>query len=87
VTLGLVLDMRGFPKRSRIFEGNVSEPSTLETMINGLSDGDNPQQSLLKPTVVMDAGIATEDNVKWLKGHNYRYIVFPERKRWKSPMM
>jgi len=87
VTLGLVLDMRGFPKRSRIFEGNVSEPSTLETMINGLSDGDNPQQSLLKPTVVMDAGIATEDNVKWLKGHNYRYIVVPERKRWKSPMM
>ena len=26
VTLGLVLDMHGFPKKSRIFEGNVSEP-------------------------------------------------------------
>jgi len=85
VTLGLVLDMQGFPKRSRIFEGNVSEPGTLETMINGLSDGDNPQQSLLKPTVVMDAGIATEDNVKWLRGHNYRYIVVSRKKKVKIP--
>ena len=81
VTLGLVLDMQGFPKRSRIFEGNVSEPSTLETMISGLSDGDNPQQSLLKPTVVMDAGIASEDNVQWLRGHNYRYIVVSRKKK------
>ncbi len=85
VTLGLVLDMQGFPKRSRIFEGNVSEPSTLETMINGLSDGDNPQQSLLKPTVVMDAGIATEDNVKWLRGHKYRYIVVSRKKKVEIP--
>ena len=85
VTLGLVLDMQGFPKRSRIFEGNVSEPGTLETMINGLSDGDNPQQSLLKPTVVMDAGIATEDNVKWLRGHNYRYIVVSRKKKVEIP--
>lgn len=85
VTLGLVLDMQGFPKRSRIFEGNVSEPGTLETMINGLSDGDNPQQSLLKPTVVMDAGIASEDNVKWLRGHNYRYIVVSRKKKVEIP--
>ena len=85
VTLGLVLDMQGFPKRSRIFEGNVSEPSTLETMIKGLSDEDNPQQSLLKPTVVMDAGIATEDNVKWLRGHNYRYIVVSRKKKAEIP--
>ena len=85
VTLGLVLDAQGFPKRSRIFDGNVSEPSTLETMINGLSAGDNPQQSLLKPTIVMDAGIASEDNVKWLRDHNYRYIVVSRRKKAEIP--
>ncbi|MBW1959754.1 MAG: IS1634 family transposase [Deltaproteobacteria bacterium] len=85
VTLGLVLDMQGFPKRSRIFEGNVSEPSTLETMINGLSDGDSPQQSLLRPTVVMDAGIASEDNVQWLRGHKYRYIVVSRKKKVEIP--
>ena len=85
VTLGLVLDMQGFPKRSRIFDGNVSEPSTLETMIQGLSDGDNPQQSLLKPTIVMDAGIASEDNIQWLRERDYRYIVVSRRKKTEIP--
>jgi transposase len=36
VTLGLVLDGDGFPKRSRVFEGNVSEGKTLEKMLLGL---------------------------------------------------
>jgi len=85
VTLGLVLDRQGFPKRSRIFEGNVSEPGTLETMIKGLSDGDNPQESLVRPTIVMDAGIASEDNIKWLRGHNYRYIVVSRKKKVEIP--
>ena len=85
VTLGLVLDMQGFPKKSRIFDGNVSEPCTLETMINGLSDEDNPQQPLLKPTIVMDAGIASDDNVQWLRDHNYRYIVVSRRKKTEIP--
>jgi len=29
VTLGLVMDAAGFPKRSQMFEGNVSEPKTM----------------------------------------------------------
>lgn len=56
VTLGLVLDADGFPKRSNVFDGNVSEPKTLTTMINDLST-ENP---LIKPIIVMDAGIASE---------------------------
>jgi transposase len=32
------------------------------------------------PTVVLDAGIATEDNVAWLKAEHYRYVVV-SRKR------
>ena len=85
VTLGLVLDMQGFPKRSRIFDGNVSEPSTLETMINGLSDKEKCQQSMFKPTIVMDAGIATDENVQWLKEHHYRYIVVSRKKKTQIP--
>jgi transposase len=85
VTLGLVLDMQGFPKRTRIFDGNVSEPTTLETMINGLSNKNNLQQSLFEPTIIMDAGIASEDNVKWLRDHNYRYIVVSRRKNDEIP--
>jgi transposase len=85
VTLGLVLDMNGFPKNSRIFEGNVSEPKTLETMIRGLAGKDINEDSLFKPTIVLDAGIATEDNIKWLKGKHYPYIVVSRKKKKEIP--
>ena len=81
VTLGLVLDMHGFPKKSRIFEGNVSEPKTLETMIKDLAgEGINEE-----PTIVVDAGIATEDNIKWLKAKPYHYIVVSRKKKKAIP--
>ena len=85
VTLGLVLDMHGFPKKSRIFEGNVSEPKTLETMIKGLAGKAINEDSLFKPTIVLDAGIATEDNIKWLKGKPYHYIVVSRKKNKAIP--
>ncbi len=68
VTLGLVLDGSGFVRRSRMFDGNVAEASTLEEMLQGL---DAPTGAL----VIMDRGIATEANIKWLIGHHYRYLV------------
>jgi len=85
VTLGLVLDSSGFPIRSKVFAGNASEPQTLAEMINGLNgpQQDEAQQHLLKqgkPTIVMDAGIATEDNINWLKEKGYAYLVV-SRKR------
>ena len=82
VTLGLVLDMHGFPKRSRTFEGNVSEPKTLETMIQGLSECNT---SLIKPTIVMDAGIASEDNIQWLRKNQYPYIVVSRKRKKEIP--
>jgi transposase len=85
VTLGLVLDMQGFPKRSRIFEGNVSEPKTLETMIRGLSGTNASQDSFIKPTIVMDAGIASEDNIKWLRDNLYPYIVVSRKRKKEIP--
>jgi len=75
VTLGLVLDADGFPKKSDVFAGNVSEPGTLAGMIAALScDG------ATKPIVVIDAGIATEKNLQWLKDHGYAYIVVSRKK-------
>ena len=82
VTLGLVLDADGFPKRSNVFDGNVSEPKTLETMIRDLTDSNTP---LIKPVIVLDAGIATEANIKWLKEHQYYYLVVSRKKRKDIP--
>jgi len=78
VTLGLVLDSSGFPKRSRVYKGNVSEPATLSEMINDLQQKGVSEQQ--KPTVVMDAGIATQENIDWLKEHQYPYLVVSRKK-------
>ena len=68
VTLAMALDGSGFPRRSRVLAGNASEPATLEGMLTGL---DAPPGA----TVVMDAGIATEANLKWLRAQGYHYVV------------
>ena len=68
VTLGLVLDGSGFVRRSQTFDGAVSEGTTLDGMLRGLGA---PRGAL----VVMDAGIATEDNIRWLRTQRYRYLV------------
>ena len=71
VTLGLALDHHGFPLHSRLFEGNASEPATLETMVKGMGNTLNETS----PIVVLDAGIATQENIDWLTTHHYRYLV------------
>ncbi len=68
VTLGLVVDGSGFVRSSQTFAGNVAEAGTLASMLTGLNA---PPCAL----VVMDAGIASEANIDWLKNHGYRYLV------------
>ena len=68
VTLAMALDGSGFPRRSRVFAGNASEPATLKDMLSGLGA---PRGA----TVVMDAGIATEANLTWLRAQGYHYVV------------
>jgi len=78
VTLGVVLDERGFIKCSRIFDGNVSEPFTLVDMINDIHSQvsrETPPLLVTKPTIVMDAGIASEDNLSMVKENGFSYIV------------
>jgi transposase len=76
LTLGLVIDDQGFPKRTKVLEGSVSEPKTLQQMIEYLSvDNDT------KPvTVIIDAGISSEDNLKYLRKHGYHYICVARNK-------
>ena len=80
ITLALTLDAQGFPKQSKVYEGNVSEPGTLEKMLDELSnvvDGFNPQK-----TIVIDAGIATEDNLEIIKGKQFKYLAVSRKKSY-----
>ena len=75
ITLGLVIDEDGFPKASRIFKGNVAEPKTLLEMIKALEYSENA-----KPTVIIDAGIATKANLQLLTNKGYKYIAVARNK-------
>ena len=83
VTLGIVLDERGFIKCSRIFDGNVGEPLTLVNMINDIHSQvsrETPPLLVTKPTIVMDAGIASEDNLNLVRENGFSYIVVSRSK-------
>jgi transposase len=85
LTLALVIDEQGFVKNSRVLPGNVSEPGTLEEMLKTLQTLRPGEPSkAAKPgagiTVLMDAGIATKDNLKLLQGQGYDYIVVSRQK-------
>ena len=68
VTLAMALDASGFVRRVQFFAGNTSEPTTLKGMLTGLDAAPGA-------TVVMDAGIATQANLLWLREQGYHYVV------------
>lgn len=73
LTLGLVLDGSGFVRRSEVFAGNVDEDKTLAVMLDTL-------KARADALVVLDRGVATENNVAWLKDNGYRYLVISRRR-------
>ena len=72
IVLAIVINREGFLKYSNIFEGNMSDSKSLETIVDALSK--QTSFSERKPIVVMDAGIATEENLKMLRKKHYDYM-------------
>ena len=72
VTLGLALDGSGFPARSEVLPGNVSEPSTLADALEALEPVYEQAQ---RPTVIMDAGLSTAATLAWLRERGYHWIT------------
>jgi hypothetical protein len=71
IGLALSIDSLGFVRYSRFYNGNVSEPETFEYMLRDVVCQLDTNRE--KPIVVMDAGIATEDNLKIIRGSKYNY--------------
>ncbi|RLD55466.1 MAG: IS1634 family transposase [Bacteroidetes bacterium] len=72
IVLAVVVNREGFLKYSNIFEGNMTDSKTLETIVNALSN--KTSFTNRKPIVVIDAGIATDENLKLLKKNHYDYM-------------
>jgi transposase len=72
IVLAVIINTEGFLKYSDIFEGNTSDCSTLKTVITSLDQRIGYARG--KPIIVMDAGIATEENIQFLKDEKYDYL-------------
>jgi len=68
----LVINQYGFIKYTSILQCNVSEPSTLEAMIKELRS--KTFTTAEKALVVIDAGIATAENLKKILDAGYDYL-------------
>lgn len=82
VLVGLVLDGDGFPKAHEVFEGNRQDRSTVQEMLGSLE-----KRTGKKPgcTVVVDRGMAYEENLQQIQASGHHYLVAgrqPERNAW-----
>jgi transposase len=75
-----VINAEGFIRHSRIYEGNKADTATLSDMLADLKQHATPNTS---HTVVLDAGIATEENLQLLVKEKYHYVCV-SRKRIKD---
>jgi transposase len=65
VSLALAIDSLGFVRGSEFWDGNVSEPETLQSMLQYIEKQFDKDEE--KPLLVFDAGITTDDNLKLVK--------------------
>lgn len=70
VVLALVVNIYGFIKYSCIHEGNMADCKNLSLMIDKLSHRTNAAN----PVVVIDAGIATEENLAMIRAKGCHYL-------------
>lgn len=76
VVLALVVNTFGFIKYSSIHEGNFCDTKGLEKVIDQLDYMKGDKQ----PVVVIDVGIATEDNLAMIRDKRYDYLCVSRKK-------
>ena len=85
MVVGLVINRDGFPQAHEIFDGNTQDRASLPAMLDALEarvGGFRRGQM-----VVVDRGMAFEENLEQLRARGLRYLVasrHSERTRWLS---
>ena len=78
VSLALVTNAEGFAKYSKIYKGNISEPSTLLETIEALSAATS--EIARKSLIVLDAAFSTTENLAMLKENGFDYLCVTRAK-------
>jgi transposase len=78
-----IINSAGFIRHSRTYEGNKADIATLEDMITDLEKHNSHTKDKI---IVMDAGFASEDNLKFLDKNGYKYVCV-SRQRLKDEII
>lgn len=79
IVVGMLFDQFGFEMAHQIFEGSLHDSRSLPQMIGQIRAvvGEGEE----KPLVVMDAGVASAENLKVLRQDGFGYLVNDSRRR------
>jgi transposase len=80
VCIGLVVTPEGLPVGYEVFAGNRNDVTTLEEMVGLMED----KYGQAKRVWVMDRGIASEENLQWLRQRGAHYLVGTPKKQLKK---
>lgn len=76
VVVALILDHEGFLRKHFVFDGKLTDGKSLAKILGSLED-EFSKSSL--PTIIMDRGIASDENTLLLKSKGLNYIITSRR--------
>lgn len=71
VCIGLVVTFDGFPLGYEVFAGNTHDSKTLKEMVEAMEK----RHGVIGRVWIMDRGMASAENIEWLKKTGRRYII------------
>jgi len=77
LSLGLAIDDSGFAIAHQVFEGSRHDSKTLVEMVSTLRSRMSPMEG--RPVIVVDGGVASNENLEHLRKEGYDYIVTAKR--------
>lgn len=80
VCIGLVVSREGFPVGYEVFEGNRTDVTTVEEIVETMEN----RYGKARRIWVMDRGMTSAGNLAWLNDGNRKYIVGTPRSELKS---
>lgn len=81
VCIALVVSFDGLPLGYEVFAGNTHDSTTVQKIVGTMEE----RHGAIGRVWVMDRGMASEENIAWLKGTGRRYIIGTpksELKKW-----
>lgn len=86
VCIGLVVSREGFPLGYEVFAGNRNDVTTVDEIVEFMES----QHGKANRVWVMDRGMASEDNLEWLRSGERQYLIGTpksELRKWERELV